>query len=104
MVKRFLFLAVALMALLPFARADSDSPVVRPFGNPVSIAPQPREKHDPCLCPDDDMRCRARAALALHAVAKSIPQVMPSAERIAARAALQQADKAIKAAPKPVPR
>lgn len=71
-----------------------------------NVAPPPRPKAgaaapaDDCLCTDGDVRCRARAALALHAAAtknKAVPQAMPSAERIAARAALEKADKSIKA-------
>ncbi len=65
---------------------------------PSEIAPAPRPKatHD-CLCVEGDFRCRARAALALQHAAKTIPTAMPSAERLAARAALEKADKTIKA-------
>ena len=65
----------------------------------AEVAPPPRAVvHDSCLCAEGDLRCRARAALALQKAAKSFPQVMPSAERIAAQKALAAADKQIKAA------
>ena len=70
----------------------------------AEIAPPPRLKVDTACkpCDDGDARCRARAALALHSASVSIvvPKVMPSAQRMAAKAALERADKAIKATPK----
>ena len=68
----------------------------------AEVAPMPRLKVDPACkaCANDDARCRARAALTLHSASVAVPKVMPSAERMAAKVALERADKAIKATPK----
>lgn len=63
------------------------------------VAPMPRLKAD-CQCPDTDIHYRARAALALQAAPKTVPTIMPSAAQMAAKRALEAADKAIKATPK----
>jgi hypothetical protein len=67
----------------------------------ADLAPLPRAK-DPCPCADD--RCRAKAALALQAAKVTVPTAMPSRERVAAKRALEHADRLIKAGrPTPTP-
>lgn len=55
----------------------------------AEVAPAPRAAD--CACPEGDLRCRARAAIALQAAkarAIAVPEVMPDRHRAAARAAL----------------
>lgn len=69
-----------------------------PSAAPVrEVAPAPREKacdkrgSEVCLCPDGNLRCRAKAALALKAQPVNVPKpsAVPSdAENAAARKAL----------------
>lgn len=63
----------------------------------AEIAPPPRPKacdrdKATCLCPDGDLRCRARAALMLAAATKA-----PPPEQVAAKKALRSAETKIKA-------
>jgi len=95
--------SLALLALSLFAPVQTVD--VAPTPVVVEVAPMPRavcptRGTSDCLCPDGDLRCRARAALSLAAAAKTVPVAMPSKEAIAARAALKAAETKVKAGKK----